>query len=94
MQPRFQGVANPKSHFVRTERLPLNPFRRQRQVLAPSVPEIEEGSYEVATRIESIFASVFDLGDQQQSAARSIRGRRSIRGQEYSETDHDILVPC
>ncbi|MEA3642425.1 MAG: DUF87 domain-containing protein [Lamprobacter sp.] len=68
MQPRFQGVANPKSHFVRTERLPLNPFRLQRQVLDPSVPEIEEGSYEVATRIESIFASVFELGDQQSAA--------------------------
>ncbi len=68
MQERFKTVAAPLSHFVRRERLPLNPFRRQRQVLDPSVPPIEEGSYDVATRIQSIFASVYDLGDQQAAA--------------------------
>lgn len=68
MEERFKALARPLNHFVRTERLPLNPFRRQRQVLDPSLPEIEEGSYEVATRIQSIFASVFDMGDQQSAA--------------------------
>lgn len=68
MQPRFAQLAAPKSHFVRHERLPLNPFRRQRQVLDPSLPAIEEDAYNVATRIQSIFASVYGLGDQQSAA--------------------------
>jgi DNA phosphorothioation-dependent restriction protein DptH len=75
MQPRFVELAAPKSHFVRHERLPLNPFRRQRQVLDPSLPAIEEDAYNVATRIQSIFASVYGLGDQQAAALiRSLQG--------------------
>lgn len=69
IEPRFKEVAQPRNHFVRTERLPLSPFRRQMQVLDPSVPVIvEESSFDVATRIESIFASVFTLGEQQSAA--------------------------
>lgn len=68
VEPRFSTVAAPKNHFVVTERLPLNPFRRQRQIIDPSKPAIEENPYQVATRIESIFASVFAMGDQQSAA--------------------------
>lgn len=76
IEPRFKEVAQPRNHFVRTERLPLSPFRRQKQVLDPSVPVIvEESSYDVATRIQSIFASVFTLGEQQ--AAALIRALQS-----------------
>jgi DNA phosphorothioation-dependent restriction protein DptH len=68
LEKRFTEVAVPKNHFVVTERLPLNPFRRQRQIIDPSIPAIEENPYQVATRIESIFASVFAMGDQQSAA--------------------------
>ncbi len=68
VERRFTQVANPKDHFVYTERLPLNPFRRQRQVIDPAKPAVEEGSFQVASRIESIFAAVFDMGDQQSAA--------------------------
>ncbi len=68
VEPRFSTVAAPKNHFVVRERLPLNPFRRQRQIIDPSIPAIEESPYQVATRIESIFASVFAMGDQQSAA--------------------------
>lgn len=68
LEKRFTEVAVPKNHFVVTERLPLNPFRRQRQLIDPSIPAIEENPYQVATRIESIFASVFAMGDQQSAA--------------------------
>ncbi len=68
VEPRFQAVAQPQDHFVYTERLPLNPFRRQRQVIDPLKPAVEEGSFQVAARIESIFASVFAMGDQQSAA--------------------------
>jgi len=66
VEPRFSSVAVPKNHFVRHERLPLNPFRRQRQIIDPSIPAIEESPYQVATRITSIFTSIFaTMGDQQ-----------------------------
>jgi DNA phosphorothioation-dependent restriction protein DptH len=68
LESRFSSVAVPKNHFVVTEGLPLNPFRRQRQIIDPSIPAIEENPYQVATRIESIFASVFAMGDQQSAA--------------------------
>ena len=67
-EPRFLAVAAPKNHFVVTERLPLNPFQRQRQIIDPSIPAIDENPYQVATRIESIFASIFEMGDQQSAA--------------------------
>ena len=66
VEPRFSSVAVPKNHFVISERLPLNPFRRQRQIIDPSIPAIEESPYQVATRITSIFTSIFaTMGDQQ-----------------------------
>jgi DNA phosphorothioation-dependent restriction protein DptH len=68
VEPRFKAVSNPKDHFVYTVRLPLNPFRRQRQVIDPARPPVEEGAFQVASRIESIFASVFEMGDQQSAA--------------------------
>jgi len=67
-EARFSAVAAPKNHFVVTERLPLNPFQRQRQIIDPANPAIEESPYQVATRIESIFASIFEMGDQQSAA--------------------------
>ena len=69
VEARFKTIAKPKDHFVRTEKLPLNPFRCQRQVIDPSLPAVEETPYHVATRIASIFTSVFDsIGDQQKAA--------------------------
>jgi DNA phosphorothioation-dependent restriction protein DptH len=68
VEAKFSAVAAPKNHFVVTERLPLNPFRRQRQVIDPSIPAIEENPYRVATRIASIFGSIFEMGDQQTAA--------------------------
>jgi len=68
-ESRFQEIANPRNHFVITEKLPINPFRRQRQLIDPSLPMIEENPFQVAARIASIFSSVFEtMGDQQTSA--------------------------
>ncbi|EGV17030.1 ATP-binding protein [Thiocapsa marina] len=69
VEERFTAIAKPRNHFVFTEKLPLNPFRRQRQVIDPSLPAVDEKPYDVATRVSSIFTSVFEtMGDQQQSA--------------------------
>lgn len=69
VETRFNEVAKPQNHFVITDKLPLNPFRRQQQIIDPSMPAIEENPYQVASRITSIFTSVFNtMGDQQSSA--------------------------
>jgi len=74
MESRFREIARPKSHFVFSERLPLNPFRRQRQLIDPSQPMFEESNYHVASRIVSIFASVYAVGEQQRAAlSRSLQ---------------------
>jgi len=68
-EPLFREIAHPRNHFVVTEKLPLNPFRRQLQVIDPSIPAIEENPFQVAARVASIFSSVFEsMGDQQNSA--------------------------
>ncbi|WP_419632437.1 ATP-binding protein, partial [Thiolapillus sp.] len=90
VERRFTEVAVPKNHFVKTERLPLNPFRRQMQVIDPSIPAIEESPFEVATRVASIFTSVYEtMGDQQ--TATLIRVLESgIEGNDQFSLD-DIL---
>ena len=65
VEQRFAAIAQPKNHYVRIDKLPLNPFRRQMQVIDPDMPAIEESSFDVASRIASIFTSVFNMGDQQ-----------------------------
>jgi DNA phosphorothioation-dependent restriction protein DptH len=68
MELLFNAHALPKNHFVITEKLPLSPFRPQRQIIDPSIPAVEENNYQIATRIESIFSSVFELGGQQSAS--------------------------
>ena len=69
VESRFRDIAKPQNHFVITDKLPLNPFRRQQQIIDPSMPAIEENPYQVASRITSIFTSVYNtMGDQQSSA--------------------------
>lgn len=90
VERRFTEVTVPKNHFVKTERLPLNPFRRQMQVIDLSIPAIEESPFEVATRVASIFTSVYEsMGDQQ--TATLIRVLESgIEGNDQFSLD-DIL---
>ena len=69
IEPHFREIVKPQNHFLITDQLPLNPFRRQKQIIDPSVPAIEEKPFQVASRIASIFTSVFEtMGDQQSSA--------------------------
>ncbi len=69
VETRFLEIAKPQNHFVISDKLPLNPFRRQQQIIDPSIPAIEETSFQVASRISSIFTSVYSsMGDQQSSA--------------------------
>lgn len=71
--PLFDSAAVPKNHYVRTEKLPLNPFRQQQLIVDPNAPPVPENPYEVATRVASIFSSVYEsMGDQQFSTLVSV----------------------
>ena len=69
VQEKFKEIAKPKDHFVIHDRLPLNPFRPQSRVIDASIPLVKENSYQVASRVASIFTSVYEtIGDQQLAA--------------------------
>jgi len=66
LEGKFNDLTNPKSHFVYHEKLPLNPFHKQEQIIDASLPAFEEKPFDVATRVAKIFKSVFDsMGEQQ-----------------------------
>lgn len=69
VEPLFNQTTKPKNHFVVTDKLPLNPFKQQEYVIDPSIPNIKESPYQVASRVASIFISVYEsIGDQQKAA--------------------------
>lgn len=69
VEMKFKKYGSLKNYFVRNDKLPLSPFRRQQQVMDPSLPVIEESAFDVALRITSIFTSVFpNIGDQQSAS--------------------------
>jgi DNA phosphorothioation-dependent restriction protein DptH len=66
LEQRFNNITNPKNHYVYHEKLPLNPFHKQQQIINPLLPAFEEKPFDVATRVSKIFKSVFDsMGEQQ-----------------------------
>jgi DNA phosphorothioation-dependent restriction protein DptH len=68
-EPEFAEIAKPRSHFVRLDKIPLSPFRRQIRVIDPTRDPISENSYDVADRVANIFTSIFKtMGDQQRAA--------------------------
>ena len=84
----FLEKAKPQDHYVRAGKLPLNPFRKQSQIIDPSCPPVEESPFEVATRVASIFTSVFNtLGDQQSSTLIRILEEGVESGPAFSLTD-------
>jgi DNA phosphorothioation-dependent restriction protein DptH len=68
VEETFTEVVAPKNHYVAMAGLPLNPFHAQKQKIDPAADPIPENPFQIATRIESIFASVFAMGDQQSAA--------------------------
>ncbi|WP_300971296.1 DUF87 domain-containing protein [Thiocapsa sp.] len=69
VEPRFTEIAKPLNHYVVHKKLPLNPFRRQQQIIDPNLPPFQENNYQVASRVASIFKSVYEsMGDQQMSS--------------------------
>jgi DNA phosphorothioation-dependent restriction protein DptH len=59
------NILNPKQHFIYSQPLPINPFRRQLSSIGDEI--LPEKPNNTAQRVMSVFASVYSLGDQQKS---------------------------
>lgn len=58
-------ILKPEQHFVYQHPLPINPFRRQLSFIGDE--QLPEKAFNTAQRVMSVFASVYNLGDQQKS---------------------------
>lgn len=87
VEKRFAEVAKPKNHYVRIDKLPLSPFRRQMQIIDPDMPAFEESPFDVATRITSIFTSVFNMGDQQSATLTRVLEAGIASGRNFTLDD-------
>ncbi len=61
----FRERLKPRQHVVRKEPLPINPFRRQHDVIEDT--SLEESPSITAQRVAGVFSEVYQLGDQQKS---------------------------
>ncbi len=66
LQESFLNAVNPLQYIVKKTGLPINPFRKGTDDDGCG-GTLEESEWDVATRVTSIFNSVYNLGDQQQS---------------------------
>ncbi len=60
-----KSILKPKQYVVRTNPLPINPFRRQVNIIEGE--EYSERSTETAQRVASIFDEVYMIGEQQKA---------------------------
>lgn len=66
LEPIFIEQTAQETHLVVTDPLPINPFRFQTQTIAGKI--IKEGPFKVASRIASVFNSVYSTIGEQQNA--------------------------
>ena len=66
LKEAFLNSVAPLQHIVRRDGLPINPFRKSSDDDGCG-GTLEESEWDVATRVTSIFDSVYNLGDQQRS---------------------------
>lgn len=59
----------PRQHIVKHTKVPINPFRRQQDLLGGQ--SILEDPVDTAQRVAGVFSEVYELGDQQRSALYS-----------------------
>ena len=65
LEKAFKDHSKPQTHLVKKDPLPINPFQFQTQVIEGFDP-IHESPFNVASRIASVFTSVYStIGEQQ-----------------------------
>jgi DNA phosphorothioation-dependent restriction protein DptH len=88
VESTFQEVVKLKNNYVYTEKLPLNPFQPQKKIIDPALPAFSEKPFDVATRVASIFTSVFEsMGDQQSSVLIRVLEAGIAEGENFSLDD-------
>lgn len=64
LEPEFIGSVKPRTDLIADKPLKLNPFKKQKNIVAGT--ELTDKAYDVATRVASVFKSVYSsIGDQQ-----------------------------
>ncbi len=86
LEPIIVDKLSPTQHVVRQEPLPINPFRRQCDYIDDQpLPETPAG---VARRVTDLFASVYQIGDQQRSVLyTAIRDGIDEKGDSFTLED-------
>ncbi len=84
LDPEFIQAVTPKTDLIAHKPLDLNPFKKQKKVIAGI--ELSDKSHDVATRIATVFNSVFtSIGEQQlPTLIRVIEEGLSLYGKDYT----------
>ncbi|WP_422410178.1 MULTISPECIES: DNA phosphorothioation-dependent restriction protein DptH [unclassified Endozoicomonas] len=71
LEPEFQAAVNPKTHLVAHSPLAINPFRKQKQLIAGI--ELADQPHVIAGRVSSVFNSVYStIGEQQLATLNNV----------------------
>lgn len=84
LEPEFIGSVKPRTDLIADKPLKLNPFKKQKNIVAST--ELTDKAYDVATRVASVFKSVYSsIGDQQlPTLIRVIEEGLETYGEQYS----------
>lgn len=84
LESEFIGSVKPRTDLIADKPLKLNPFKKQKNIVAGT--ELTDKAYDVATRVASVFKSVYSsIGDQQlPTLIRVIEEGLETYGEQYS----------
>ncbi len=84
LEAEFIGSVKPRTDLIADKPLKLNPFKKQKNIVAGT--ELTDKAYDVATRVASVFKSVYSsIGDQQlPTLIRVIEEGLETYGEQYS----------
>jgi DNA phosphorothioation-dependent restriction protein DptH len=84
LEPEFIDSVKPRTDLIADKPLKLNPFKKQKNIVAGT--ELTDKAYDVATRVASVFKSVYSsIGDQQlPTLIRVIEDGLEAYGNQYS----------
>ena len=94
LEQKTLEVLKPKQHVVKQTKVPINPFRRQQDMLGDG-PIMEE-PMDTAQRVAGVFSEVYELGDQQKSAIYSAVKRGIEQYGDAMSLGHlaELLMEC
>jgi DNA phosphorothioation-dependent restriction protein DptH len=70
LETQIVAHLQPRQHIIRSEPLPINPFRRQEDFIEGQ--SIREAPADVARRVSDLFANVYSIGEQQKATLYAV----------------------